>query len=128
MDEQALTLRELLDQTGAAASLGDREDADATTGATERSPATTKRGWPGHPSRWMKKRAYEHVLAINPNNGEARIALQRLAKQVDGQQALAIQETLNRPVAQDVPKPASSAASQHRSATTTSTRRWTRAR
>ncbi|MCB0243094.1 MAG: tetratricopeptide repeat protein [Anaerolineae bacterium] len=114
MDEQSLTLRELLDQAGAAASLGDREDAERDyRRATERSPGNSE-AWLGLAAATQsldeKQRAYEHVLAINPNNGEARIALQRLAKQVDGQQALAIQETLNRPVAQDVPKPASSAA------------------
>lgn len=114
MDEQALTLRELLDQAAAAASLGDREEAERDfRRATERSPGNSE-AWLGLAAATQsldeKQRAYEQVLVINPNNGEARIALQRLAKQVDGPQAQAIQETLNRPVAQDVPRPANSQA------------------
>jgi hypothetical protein len=35
------------------------------------------------------------VLAINPNNGEARIALQRLANLATPEQASAIQATLS---------------------------------
>lgn len=114
LDEQALSLRELLDQARAAASLGDREEAEQLfRRATERSPGNSE-AWLGLASATQsldeKQSAYEQVLVINPNNGEARIALQRLATQVDGQQAQAIQETLNRPVAQDVPRPANSAA------------------
>lgn len=114
LEEQTLSLRELLDQAGAAASLGDREEAERLyRRATERSPGNSE-AWLGlaaaTPSLDEKQRAYEQVLVINPNNGEARIALQRLAQQVAAPQAQAIQATLNRPVAQDVPRPANSAA------------------
>lgn len=114
MDEQTLSLRELLDQAAAAASLGDREDAERLfRRATQRSPGNST-AWLGlaaaTPSLDEKRAAYEQVLVINPNNGEARIALQRLASQVDSQQAQAIRETLSKPVAQDVPRPANSVA------------------
>ncbi|MEZ4771011.1 MAG: tetratricopeptide repeat protein [Caldilineales bacterium] len=114
MDEQTISLRELLDQAAASASLGDRAEAEQQyRRATERSPGNSE-AWLGLAASTQsleeKRSAYEQVLVINPNNGEARIALQRLATQVDSQQAQAIQETLSRPVAQDVPKPANNAA------------------
>ncbi len=114
MDEQSISLRELLDQAAAAASLGDRAEAEQQyRRATERSPGNST-AWLGLAASTQsldeKRAAYEQVLVINPNNGEARIALQRLATQVDPEQAQAIQETLNRPVAQDVPRPANNTA------------------
>ncbi|MCB0202654.1 MAG: tetratricopeptide repeat protein [Caldilineae bacterium] len=114
MDEQALSLRELLDQAAASASLGEREEAEQQyRRATERSPGNSE-AWLGlaasTPSLEEKRAAYEQVLVINPNNGEARVALQRLATQADPEQAQAIRETLNRPVSQDVPRPAGSGA------------------
>ncbi len=114
MDEQSISLRQLLDQAAASASLGDREDAEQQyRRATERSPGNSE-AWLGLAASTQsldeKRVAYEQVLVIMPNNGEARIALQRLATQMDSQQAQAIQETLNRPVAQDVPRPANNSA------------------
>jgi hypothetical protein len=110
LDQPAVSLRELLDQAGAAASLGDQAEAVRLyRRATERSPGNSQ-AWLGLAgavdSVAEKQAAYEQVLAINPNNGEARIALQRLATQVDRESAQAIQEILNRPTTQDVPRPA----------------------
>ena len=98
MEELTLTLSELLTEAAAAASLGDRAEAERLfRRATERSP--------GNSTAWLglaaavetpeeKRACYEQVLAINPNNGEARIALQRLAHAAAPQEASAIQTTL----------------------------------
>lgn len=98
IDEPGISLSELLDQAAAAARVGDRAEAERLyRRATERSPGNTQAwlGLAGAVESTDEKRAYfEQVLAINPNNGEARAALQRLAAQVGGDQAAAIQATL----------------------------------
>ena len=93
MDDQALTLAELLDQAAAASRLGDREEAERLyRRATERSPANTT-AWLGLAgaveSPEEKQACFEKVLEINPTNGEARIALQRMAQQANGGQTSA---------------------------------------
>ncbi len=104
MEEPTLTLSELLAEAAAAASLGDRAAAERLyRRATERSP--------GNSTAWLglaaaveapaeKRACYERVLSINPNNGEARIALQRLASMAAPQDASAIQTTLANAAAQ----------------------------
>ena len=99
MEEATLTLGELLAEAAAAASLGDRDEAERLfRRATERSPgnSTAWLGLAAAVSLAQDKRAcYEQVLAINPNNGEARIALQRLANLATPEQASAIQTSLS---------------------------------
>ena len=99
MEEPTFTLSELLAEAAAAAGLGDRAEAERLyRRATERSP--------GNSTAWLglaaavdaaeeKRACYEQVLAINPNNGEARVALQRLARLGSADQASAIQATLD---------------------------------
>ncbi len=99
MEEPTLTLAELLAEAAAAASLGDRAEAERLyRRATERSP--------GNSTAWLglaaavdapqeKRTCYEQVLSINPNNGEARIALQRLASMAAPQDASGIQAALS---------------------------------
>ena len=99
MEEPTLTLSELLAEAAAAAGLGDRAEAERLyRRATERSP--------GNSAAWLglaaavdgaeeKRACYEQVLAINPNNGEARAALQRLARLATPEQASAIQTSLS---------------------------------
>lgn len=99
MEEPTLTLVELLAEAAAAAGLGDRAEAERLyRRATERSP--------GNSAAWLglaaavdgaeeKRACYEQVLAINPNNGEARAALQRLARLATPEQASAIQTSLS---------------------------------
>ena len=99
MEEPTLTLAELLAEAAAAASLGDRAEAERLyRRATERSPGNST-AWLGLAaavsSAEDKRACYEQVLAINPNNGEARIALQRLASMAGPEQANAIQTTLS---------------------------------
>ncbi len=99
MEELNLTLSELLAEAAAAASLGDRAEAERLfRRATQRSPGNTA-AWLGLAAAVApaeeKRTCYEHVLAINPNNGEARIALQRLAGLGTPEQASAIQTTLS---------------------------------
>lgn len=99
MEEATLTLAELLAEAAAAASLGDRAEAERLyRRATERSPGNST-AWLGLaaavPSPEEKRACYEQVLAINPNNGEARIALQRLAGLATPEQASEIQTTLS---------------------------------
>lgn len=110
MEEPTLTLSELLAEAAAAASLGDRAEAERLyRRATERSP--------GNSTAWLglaaaidspdeKRACYERVLSINPNNGEARIALQRLASMAAPQDASAIQATLASAAAQVAADPA----------------------
>lgn len=98
MEEPTLTLSELLAEAAAAASLGDRAEAERLfRRATERSPGNST-AWLGLAaavdSPQEKQICYERVLSINPNNGEARIALQRLASMAAPQDASAIQTTL----------------------------------
>jgi hypothetical protein len=98
LDEPLVTLQELLNQAAAASSLGDREEAERLyRRATERSPYNTQ-AWLGLaaavPSTAAKRACYEQVLAINPHNGEARAALQRLASQADPATVQAIEATL----------------------------------
>lgn len=99
LEEPTLTLSELLAEAAAAAGLGDRAEAERLyRRATERSP--------GNSTAWLglaaavdgaeeKRACYEQVLAINPNNGEARVALQRLARLANAEQASAIQAKLD---------------------------------
>jgi len=99
LEEPTLTLSELLAEAAAAAGLGDRAEAERLyRRATERSP--------GNSAAWLglaaavdgaeeKRACYEQVLAINPNNGEARAALQRLARLATPEQASAIQTSLS---------------------------------
>lgn len=99
MEEATLTLAELLAEAAAAASLGDRAEAERLyRRATERSPGNST-AWLGLAAALVsaeeKRACYEHVLSINPNNGEARIALQRLASLAAPEQASAIQTTLS---------------------------------
>ncbi len=99
MEEATLTLTELLAEAAAAASLGDRAEAERLfRRATERSPGNSA-AWLGLASAVSsseeKRACYEQALAINPNNGEARIALQRLASLAAPEQASAIQTTLS---------------------------------
>jgi tetratricopeptide (TPR) repeat protein len=99
LEEATLTLTELLAEAAAAASLGDRTEAERLfRRATERSPGNSA-AWLGLAaavaSPEEKRACYEQVLAINPNNGEARIALQRLASLAAPEQASAIQTTLS---------------------------------
>lgn len=98
IDTETLTLAELLDQAAAASRLGDHEEAERLyRRATERSPANTRAwlGLAGAVESPQEKRLYlEKVLELNPANGEAKAALQRLATQMDGQQAEAIRSTL----------------------------------
>ena len=94
-----MTLSELLAEAAAAASLGDRAEAGRLyRRATERSPGNST-AWLGLAaavdSPEEKRTCYEQVLSINPNNGEARIALQRLASMATPEQASAIQVTLS---------------------------------
>lgn len=88
-----------MDQAAAALRLGDREEAERLyRRATERSPGNTQAwlGLAGAVDSIDEKRAcFERVLAINPNNGEARVALQRLAALGSSEQASAIQATLD---------------------------------
>ncbi len=104
MEEPTLTLSELLAEAAAAASLGDRAEAERLyRRATERSPANSAAwlGLAGAVDSADEKRAcYEQVLAINPNNGEARVALQRLARLAGPEQASAIQTALDNAAAQ----------------------------
>lgn len=98
MDEPLITLPELLDQAAAALSLGDRAEAERLyRRATERSPGNTQ-AWLGLAaaveSPEIKRACFERVLAINPTNGEARAALERLAAQSSAEEARAIQATL----------------------------------
>lgn len=98
MDEPLITLPELLDQAAAALSLGDRAEAERLyRRATERSPGNTQ-AWLGlaaaADSLEVKRACFERVLAINPANGEARAALERLAAQSSAEEARAIQATL----------------------------------
>lgn len=98
MDEPLITLPELLDQAAAALSLGDRAEAERLyRRATERSPGNTQ-AWLGLAaavdSLEVKRACFERVLAINPANGEARAALERLAAQSSAEEARAIQATL----------------------------------
>jgi len=99
LEEATLTLGELLAEAAAAASLGDRAEAERLfRRATERSPGNST-AWLGLAaavsSAEDKRACYEQVLAINPNNGEARIALQRLANLATPEQASAIQTSLS---------------------------------
>jgi hypothetical protein len=99
LEEPTLTLSELLAEAAAAAGLGDRAEAERLyRRATERSP--------GNSTAWLglaaavdgaeeKRACYEQVLVINPSNGEARVALQRLARLAGAEQASAIQATLD---------------------------------
>lgn len=91
MQETPLTLAELLDQAAAASSLGDREEAERLfRRATERSPANT-RAWLGLAaaveSLEEKRACFERVLTIDPDNSEARAALQRLTQLLADSQA-----------------------------------------
>lgn len=104
MEEPTLTLSELLAEAAAAASLGDRAEAERLfRRATERSPGNST-AWLGLAaavdSPQEKRACYEQVLAINPNNSEARIALQRLASMAAAPEAGAIQTTLANAAAQ----------------------------
>jgi hypothetical protein len=98
LDEQTLTLTELLDQAAAAEALGDRDEAERLyRRATERSPGNVRAwlGLAGSVDSLEEKRDYfEKALALNPSNGEARLALERLAAKADADQAAAIQSTL----------------------------------
>jgi tetratricopeptide (TPR) repeat protein len=99
LEEATLTLAELLAEAAAAASLGDRDEAERLyRRATERSPGNSA-AWLGLAAALVspeeKRACYEQVLAINPNNGEARVALQRLASLAAPEQASAIQATLS---------------------------------
>ncbi len=110
MEEPTLTLSELLVEAAAAASLGDREEAERLyRRATERSPGNSA-AWLGLAaavaSAEEKRACYEQVLAINPNNGEARVALQRLASLAAPDQASAIQATLSNAAAMVAADPA----------------------
>lgn len=110
MEEPTLTLSELLAEAAAAASLGDRVEAERLyRRATERSPGNSA-AWLGLAAAVSlpeeKRACYEQVLAINPNNGEARIALQRLAGLAGSEQASAIQATLDQAAAQVAADPA----------------------
>ena len=114
MEEATLTLAELLAEAAAAASLGDRAEAERLfRRATERSPGNSA-AWLGLASAVGsaedKRACYEQVLAINPNNGEARIALQRLANLATPEQASAIQTTLSNAAALVAADPARYAA------------------
>lgn len=98
LEELTLTLSELLAEAAAAAGLGDRAEAERLfRRATERSPGNST-AWLGLAaaveSPAEKRACYEQTLALNPNNGEARIALQRLAHAAAPQEASAIQTTL----------------------------------
>ncbi|MCS6845297.1 MAG: tetratricopeptide repeat protein [Caldilineales bacterium] len=98
MDEPLITLPELLNQAAAALSLGDRAEAERLyRRATERSPGNTQ-AWLGLAaavdSLEVKRACFERVLAINPANGEARAALERLAAAGSPEEARAIQATL----------------------------------
>jgi tetratricopeptide (TPR) repeat protein len=110
LEEPTLTLTELLAEAAAAASLGDRAEAQRLyRRATERSPGNST-AWLGLAaavdSPEEKRACYERVLSINPNNGEARIALQRLASAAAPQDASAIQTTLANAAAQVASDPA----------------------
>jgi hypothetical protein len=98
LDEQTLTLGELMNQAAAAARLGDREEAERLyRRATERSPGNSQAwlGLAGSVESLEEKRAYfEKVLEINPGNGEARAALERLARLADDEEAKAIRSAL----------------------------------
>ena len=103
MEETTLTLSELLAEAAAAASIGERSEAERLfRRATERSPGNTT-AWLGLAAAVdnadEKRFCYEKVLAINPTNDEARIALQRLASASSADQARTIQETLNQAAA-----------------------------
>ncbi len=114
MEEPTLTLSELLAEAAAAASLGDRAEAERLyRRATERSP--------GNSTAWLglaaavdsppeKQTCYERVLSINPNNGEARIALQRLASMAAPKDAGDIQAALSNAAALVAADPARYAA------------------
>jgi hypothetical protein len=114
LEEATLTLAELLAEAAAASSLGDRAEAERLfRRATERSPGNSA-AWLGLASAVAsaedKRACYEQVLAINPNNGEARIALQRLASLAAPEQASAIQTTLSNAAALVAADPARYAA------------------
>ncbi len=103
MDEQPLTLSELLDQAAAASALGDRDEARRLyKRATERSPGNS-RAWLGlaaaSDSLGDKRAYFERVLEINPNNSEARTALKRLAALAEGEEAVRIQAALEKSAA-----------------------------
>jgi len=109
LEEPTLTLSELLAEAAAAASLGDRAEAERLfRRATERSPGNST-AWLGLAaavdSPQEKRACYEQVLAINPNNSEARIALQRLASMAAAPEAGAIQTTLANAAAQVAANP-----------------------
>lgn len=98
MDEQTLSLSELLAEAAAAASVGDRAEAERLyRRAAERSPGNTT-AWIGLAAAVdapeEKRACFEQALRINPNHPEARAALQRLASQATPEQASAIQATL----------------------------------
>lgn len=98
MDEQTLTLNDLLAEAAAAAATGDRAEAERLyRRATERSPGNTA-AWLGLAaavnSAEEKHSYFSRVLAINPNHAEARAALQRLAQQAPPDQAEAIRAAL----------------------------------
>lgn len=120
VDEPLVTLGELLDQAAAANSLGDRAEAERLyRRATERSPYNTQ-AWLGLaaalPSAEAKRACYEQVLAINPNNGAARTALQRLAAGADPATVKAIEASLAGAAARSAalpPVPAAVAAEEH---------------
>ncbi len=109
LDEPLITLSELMDQAAAALRLGDRQEAERLyRRATERSPGNTQ-AWLGLAgaveSIDAKRACFERVLAINPNNGEARAALQRLAALGNAEQASAIQATLAEAAARSMALP-----------------------
>lgn len=109
VDEPLVTLQELLNEAAAASSVGDREEAERLyRRATERSPYNTQ-AWLGLaaavPSAAAKRACYEQVLVINPNNGEARAALERLASQADPATVQAIEATLAGAAARSAAQP-----------------------
>lgn len=121
IDEQTLSLNELLDQAAAASRLGDQGEAERLyRRATERSPGNT-RAWLGLAgaveSAAEKRECFEKVLEINPGNGEARAALERMAAQAGVEQASAISTVLataQRNAASQPAAPASAAATGDR--------------
>lgn len=98
VDEPLIPLSDLLDQAAAAARLGDRPEAERLyRRATERSPNNTQ-AWLGLAgvveSADEKRACFERVLAVNPSNGEARVALQKLAARSSPDTAAAIESSL----------------------------------
>lgn len=117
MDEPLISLPELIDQASAALRLGDRAEAERLyRRATERSPGNTQ-AWLGLAgavdSIDAKRACFERVLAINPNNGEARVAMQKLAALGTGEQASAIQATLADAAARSAALPPSPVPAAH---------------